>query len=263
MRINLVMLAVALLLGGCANQQTSGPPEFSSKFIAVSSGGLMGVPGGKPMLHVTLENKSAQTLWVKVRIAAPSPNSECVMSGKIESGAKEDFHCVQVKVVPETDYPVFMTVYLDQRQTEEAEAPHTKLYFGKADTMAFEKFMMPPALPVTFKGVRFVDDPDVGTALFGSLASSFAGGSSVLVVKRESLEYTDGDKSLSIPISDIRKVGIEGNGPNDVHSWVQVEYIAPAGKKKIGFQANPFSSNAGTLTDIAQAIRYAVDEKAK
>ena len=255
-------LAFVALLTACAGQQTSSPPDFSSKLIALSSGRLAGVPGGKPMLLLTLQNKSEQALWVKVRIVAPSPNSGCAVTKEIASGAKEGFQCAQVKVVADTDYPVFVTVYLDEGLNKQVETPHTKMRFPKSDVAAFERFMAPPKLPATYKSIRFVEDPGVGTGLFGSLASSLAGGNSVVVVKRDSLDYSDGDKTLSIPVRDIRSVEIE-NGGSDANSWVKLEYAGPEGRKIVGFQGNPFSTTAETLEDLAKAIRYAVSVNAK
>lgn len=259
-RQGVAFAVVALLLSGCAGQQATGPgpADLSSNWVEVSSGGVISEPGGKPELLFTVRNKSERVLWVKVRFAPPSPNPECVLSKKLEPGEKAPYPCGQEKIVADTDYPIFVSVHLNEGLTDQAESAQTKMRFSKRDVDAFEKFLTPPTLPATFKGINSTKEPGIGTALFGPLASMFADDSSTLVVKQDSIEYTSKNKTVAIPVSQIRSVNIKKFDREGLRAWVVVEYAEPDGKKVISFQGSPNRHSMETLGEIEKAIRYVV-----
>lgn len=262
-RRGVAFAVVVLLLSGCAGQQATGPgpADFSSKWVEVSSGGVIGGPGGKPELLFTVRNKSERTLWVKVRFAAPSPNPECALSKKLEPGEKAHYPCRQEKMVPDADYPIFVSVHFNEGLTDQAETAQTKMRFSKKDVDWLEKLLTPPTLPATFKGITATKEPGIGTAIFGQLfASKSIADSSTLVVRQDSIEYTSKDKTFAIPVSQVRSVHIKQF--DRYRAWVVVEYMEPDGNKVIAFQGYPYSSME-TLQEIERAIRYVVMKKPK
>lgn len=264
-RQGVAFAVVILLLSGCAGPQATGlvPADFSSNWVEVSSGGVIGEPGGKPELLFTVRNKSERRLWVKVRFAPPSPNPECVLSKKLEPGEKSHYPCRQEKMVPDADYPIFVSVHFNEGLTDQAETAQTKMRFSKRDVDAFEKFLTPPTLPATFKGISSTKEPGIGTALFGPLASMFADDSSTLVVRQDSIEYTSKDKTFAIPVSQVRSVQIKQYDKTGLRAWVVVEYTEPDGNKVIAFQGNPNRVSMDTLQEIERAIRYVVMKRPK
>ncbi len=264
-RQGVAFAVVVLLLSACAGQQATGPgpADFSSKWVEVSSGGVIGEPGGKPELLFTVRNKSERRLWVKVRIAPPTPNPECVLSKKLEPGEKAHYPCRQEKVVPDADYPIFVSVHFNEGLTDQAETAQTKMRFSKRDIEAFEKFLTPPTLPATFNSISYSPkEPGFGAILFSPITSGLADGSDILVVRQDSIEYTSKDKTLvTIPVSQIRSVRIK-----QLHTtaWLMIEYMGQDGDIRIAyFQGNPYRHNIKSFQEIERAIRYVVMKRPK
>lgn len=249
----LSLFSTANLAEAAANQ------DLQSTWIEVTSGVLFGSPGGKPQLLLTLRNKTDATEWVKVRFAPPAPNLECVLVNEIKGGEKAGFACTQEKIVPDTDYPVFVTTYRNQEATDEVETKQTTMRFSRGDTAALEEFLgtaATPGLPATFDDVNSAEKMSLGTALFGGLGR----GDGVLVVQESGLRYTFKKKITEIPVSQMQKVTIRDLGGDDTKRWVVVEYSERDTIRTIGFQGSPFRGAGPRIAEMEKVISYVLSK---
>lgn len=240
-----------LVLGGPARGAPTNAP-LDSSWVEMASGGLVGQVGGNPQVRVTLRSKATESAWVQVRIAAPAPNAECVLAKAISAGASESFACDQENIVPDTDYPVLVTVYRDDSLTDVAESTRTVMRFSERDAAAFAEYLAAPELPATFKDVLASENPGVGAALFGGF-----GGGGTLVVAQRGLQYTAKAKVTDIPVPAIRSVKIRSFANDQTKQWVTVEYAEADAVRTIGFQGSPFRGGGPRVDEIHKAIFHA------
>jgi hypothetical protein len=251
---------LALLLS--ATGVVEGAPsrqDLKSSWVDVSSGGLFGEVGGKPELRLTLRSKATQAAWVQVRIAAPSPNSECVLTKAITPGEEVAYPCIQERIVPDADYPIFVTVYRDEALTDQADTAQTAMRFSKRDANTFTAYLAAPDLPATFNDVNLSEKLNLGTALFGGLGS----GSGTLVVRETGLHYSIKDKVTEIPLSQIRGVKIRSFANDETKSWVTIEYTDGDTVRTIGFQGSLFRGGGPRVFEMHKAISYVWSKYAK
>ena len=136
------LCGLAILAAGCAGLTGGGlgpgRGQFSSEWVEIVMGGLMGDSEEGLVLSLSLKNKSQQPLWVTVDFRAPEPGQPCQVTERIDVGGTERYTCAQSLVVAEQDYPIHIEVYGDESQTALLESPQTKFWFGKSDAAAFE-----------------------------------------------------------------------------------------------------------------------------
>jgi hypothetical protein len=247
-------IALILWLGLTGVVDAASKQDLQSSWVDVRSGGLFGEPGGKPHLMLTLRNKTQAAGWVKVRVAAPTPNAECVLVNEIKPGETASYACAQDKIVPDSDYPIFVTTYRDEALTDEAETRQTTMRFSQRDTAAFEEFLAPPALPVTFEDLNSTEKLSMGTALFGGLGRA----QGVLVVSESKLRYTLKDKVIEIPVAQIRNVTVRSPGRDAASAWVVVEYSEGDAPRLIAFQGGAYRGGGPRIEEMNKAISYVV-----
>lgn len=248
-----------LLAGTCSILQAApSRQDLKSDWVEIRGGGLTGEVGGKPQLGLSLRNKAAQALWVQVRVAAPSPNAECTLTNPIAPGESAGYSCAQETIVPDTDYPIFVTVYRDEALTDQAEARQTVMRFAKSDADALASYLAAPQLPVTFNDVMTSEKLNLGTALFGgSLAAP-----GTLVVTQAALQYTVKKKVTEIPLAQIRSATIRqlGAAGDEMKTWVAVEYTEGDAIRTLGFQGSLFRGAGPRIGELDKAISYALSK---
>lgn len=249
-----------LALSACASRGLSefDPADFSSKWVDITSGGVFGdfkTTAGKPEIVITIRNKSEQPVWVKVRFAVPSTNQECELTKKLAPGKGAQYLCRQETLAADTDYPIFVSVYMNDGLTNKAETAQTKMRFEKGDVAALAKFLTPPTLPATYNDINYSEKLNVATAMFGNLAFD----KGTLVVSKDDVKYSSESKTVVIPVSQIRSVEFVALGtPTSSNNWVAVKYVLAATTRVIGFSCcNFFSGDSRAfLQDAERAIRY-------
>ena len=136
------LCGLAVLAAGCAGLTGGGlgpgRGQFSSKWVEIPMGGLMGDSEEGLVLSLSVKNKSQQPLWVTVDFRAPDPGQPCRVTEKIDAGATKRYICPQSSVVVDTDYPVHIEIYGDESQTALLESPQTKFWFAESEAAAFE-----------------------------------------------------------------------------------------------------------------------------
>lgn len=227
--------------------------DLKSSWVEVSSGGLVGEVGDKPQLALSLRNKTDRAAWVKVRVAPPSPNAECVITKELKPGEEVGYLCAQEKIVPDADYPIFVTTYRDEALTDEAETAQTAMRFSKRDAAALEEYLAPPGLPATFKDVNSSEKLNVGTALLGAFGSARG----TLEVGESGLRYSIKDKVTEIPVSQIRGVTIRQLRNDALGNWVAVDYAEGDAVRTIGFQGSAMRGDGLRVDEMHKAISYA------
>jgi hypothetical protein len=242
---------VLTFLCGVASAQ-----DLKSSWLELNGGGLFGEPGGKPQLMLTLRNKTDRAEWVRVRVAAPAPNAECVLVETIAPGQNVSYRCIQDKLVPDTDYPIFITTFRDESLSDEAETVQTTMRFSKRDTAAFEDFLTPPTIPATFRDLNSSEKLNMGTALFGGMGRA----QGVLVVEESGLHYSVKDKVTDIPVSQIRSATVRQMGRDDSQRWVVVEYSDGATTRTLGFQGSMLRGGGPRIGEIHKAVSYVLSK---
>ena len=135
-----VLVILGVVLGACswlpggslrAQPETSDQTaSITSTPVEIISGGLLASSSGDQFeLGVTLANRAAKTLWVRVYFHSPDGLSDCVVAKEMEQGARSLFVCPQAVVLPNVDYPVEIMVFFDIGQIIEAGKLTTDLRF--------------------------------------------------------------------------------------------------------------------------------------
>jgi len=251
---SLCSLFVLLASTGGVLQAAPSRQDLKSDWVEIRGGGLSGEVGGKPTLGLTLQNKATQAAWVQVRVAAPAPNAECALTKPIAPGETVAYSCEQETIIPDTDYPIVVTVYRDEALTDQAETRPTAMRFGKSDAAALTAFLAAPELPATFNDVTAsekLDNP--GGALFGGF-----GASGTLVVTQSALQYTLKKKVTEIPLAQIRSATVRQLANNQ--AWVVVEYLEADASRTLGLQGNAFRGAGARIEEIHKAISYAISK---
>jgi hypothetical protein len=140
-----ILMAVVFSAGmsSCAVPQGGGlgPTEgqFSSQWVGISMGGVMGIPGEGMVLALDLKNRSRQDLHVLVEFVAPDPTQRCEVEKQIDASKSSFFSCPQKSLTPDKDYPVRLYIYTDKERKNLIESPQTKFRFSESDAKAFDE----------------------------------------------------------------------------------------------------------------------------
>lgn len=129
----LLTLATTLLLSACAlfgRDEAALAATRSDVAAEIVSAGLLSSPDGDSYeLGLTLANRSAATLWVRVYFQTPDRQADCVTAREMPAQSDHLFVCPQAVVLPATDYPVVIDVYRDIEQLITADQLTTTLRF--------------------------------------------------------------------------------------------------------------------------------------
>ncbi len=140
-------LALSLAAGGCALAPWSRgepPPGAPVEPVQLVSGGLLAGASGEAELGLTLENRSADYLWVQAHFRTPDGGGDCVAVKELAPGARTTYLCPQGRLAAGADYAVEITAYDDLEQSRLRTALATRFRFDAEDITAAGAVPPPP-----------------------------------------------------------------------------------------------------------------------
>lgn len=136
---------ISLLLTACGSQPFGGlrptARQFSSQWVDITLGGIIGLPDQGPALHLELQNKSKDAIWVTVDFQSPAPNQACTVTKELPGAGSQKYTCPQRALVAHVDYPIQISIFLDKDRAKLAEVARTKFRFSERDAAGFEALM--------------------------------------------------------------------------------------------------------------------------
>jgi hypothetical protein len=222
-------LARALLASLCAMAASPAAAEVRSQLIWIELARAEAVEGGGFRLVQIIGNTSDRPLWLSVR------QGECTKTGKIEAKRNATFSCDVANLKPGT-VPVVITVFADEARTETLETHGDEMRFSASDIRKI--LALAAAHPASeaapgsdaFDNIAFSEKLGVGSALRQFLDHA----KGTLVISPSKIEYADGKRTVTIPVSSVRDVRLWPAGET---AWVIVSYEASGAMKQAGFLA--------------------------
>ncbi len=253
-----ILLAIPLvgytMQADAAHRPTKG--QFSSKWLAITSGGIVGQPGGKPTLLLRFQNKKWKPLWVKVDFRTPEPNQDCGITKRLNPKEGASYFCQLENIVADTDYPIHISIFSDEALTNVVEKTSTKLYFPKQAMATILAAHAPPILPEIFNKVFHTNKPRSGAGSWGTFKKT-----GTFVINENNVEYIYKGKKIAIPYSNMRSVSVEQLGSLPGHVWLLIGYQSNGEPKSIGFQPHAIKGNPGDLPKMYSTLKYIFGKK--
>ncbi len=119
----------AEVIGG---MQATVDTTFASGWVDITLGGLMSTENQKLALSLMLGNKSNADLWVQVKIDTPDSDVACDSVKKLAVKGATLFSCPQDAIVAERVYPVYISVFTDEKQSKLVEKSGTRFRFSQS-----------------------------------------------------------------------------------------------------------------------------------
>lgn len=105
--------------------------SFASGWVEITIGGLMATENRTLALSLGLANKSNAALWVQVKIDTPDSDVACDSVQKLAVKSATLFSCPQDTIVAERVYPVYISVFTDEKRSNLVEKSGTKFRFSQ------------------------------------------------------------------------------------------------------------------------------------
>jgi len=222
--------------------------DIRSKWISIEFGGVMAGDNGGFQLVQVIANTSQQPLWVTVRQGEGTAG--CDVTEKIDVGQKATFTCHRAELKPGS-LPVTVTIFGDEAHTQTLDKQSDAMHFSKRDLALMPLIAKAQRLPVAYDGIYSADKPSLGSIFRGMVPHA----NGKLQISASSVDFADGNRTLTIPADAIRDVrGVESGGPAP---WIVVTYELSGQKKEIGFQP---LSHPGEASLILFSLRAAVEQ---
>jgi|GEM_PF-6712853 len=262
----LLLVVSVLTIAGCESMDLGlgldiikpAPKVESTKWIEVAGKEITGIKGGKPTLSLELHNEGQGPEWIKVRFDTPGSNTKCEVIKVVEWGYNKTFTCSLEEILANTDYPVTIDIYLDEKLTRLADTYKTTMRFDDLKVQTFTKWQKPPTLPAVFENVAYEEGQGYTRVLYGA-----TGKARTLSVGYGELTYKGEDRNIVIPIGEINSVELWRGNAQHTHAWAVVDYSDAAGNKIIAFQPKTIYKHVAIVKDMVAAIGYVVQHKQK
>jgi hypothetical protein len=229
-------------------------------------------------LAVRIDNRSPNTVWVRVVIAATDTDLEWNYIAKLDAGSGTLLQSRRQSVLSDREYPVVFSIYADPQLTSLVEEIRTKIRFSQADLRKFSEVTgmtrgcngeigAAPAqvvgkaqtggvatLPKEFVNVWYRS----GDKGFSLVAYSASG---KLTVSETRIMFGEKDEAFEIDTRDIKAVGLGKMSGDTVNDWIMLRYGESG--KIAGFKDG---SKLGWGTDsntICTTLKFAVDMRSK
>jgi hypothetical protein len=119
--------------------------------------------------------------------------------------------------------------------------------FRRGDVRVLNDFAKAVQLPIMYDGIAFSEKLGIGS-LFRQFIPHASG---KLEISTSAIEYVDGKRSLTVPVSSVQGVGQFDAGA--VVPWIVVEYRESGGLKRVGFQPLSHPEDVGRIVMSLQA----------
>ena len=221
--------------------------------VAVGFSNIVPGPGGRGAVAIPISSKSANSVWVAVRLRSPAPALESSAHLTLEAHRDTVIVCPQDAFVADADYVISVAVFADSSESDTLESGSTSTRLAKKDVKAVAEWLRASTLPKTFESVEKVDKVTAGA----SLSSMFGvpKGDGTLTVDSTGITYKTKKETIVIPASALRDVGLNDSDPRQ--PWAVVTYEQDGEQKSVSFKPNVYRGDA-SAQQIATAIRAAM-----
>lgn len=173
-----------------------------SRYILLQQGGMMADDkGGFSMVQI-IKNNSERVLWLTVRQGEGA--STCEVKQSIEPWKDAMFKCDLAELKP-GKVPVEIAIFADEERTQNLETLRDVMRFDSNDVRQAKQFAQRNQLPATFDGIAYFEKFGFGSAL-RQFGTTHAAGK--LEVSAEAIAYSDAKRSVSIPLTAIRRLDV-------------------------------------------------------
>jgi hypothetical protein len=112
--------------------------EQQSDLVIGPMGGLL-PDDGRPALAIRIDNKSSDTLWIRIVVDAAETDPDWNQVEKLEPGRGSMMQIRRQAVRSDTAYPVSFSLYSDSELTNLKEEIRTQFRFSSKDLQDFER----------------------------------------------------------------------------------------------------------------------------
>src|SRR5580765_2859477 len=164
--VTLVLLSfMAALFAGTAVAAAKHWQPIVLERVAVGFSDVIPAPGGRGAVGVPISGKSADSVWVAIRLRAPAPAPESSVHMTLAAHGDTALVFPQDAFVADADYVISVAVFADRSERDTLESGSTSARFTKKDVKALDEYLRDCTLPKTFKHIEKVDKVTAGTTL--------------------------------------------------------------------------------------------------
>ncbi len=249
-----VFAAILWLASVAAAQETpgAGPStrDLGSSWVEIRGGGLVGKEGGARSIVLLLDNKTDQSIWVRVEFRSPDLAQNCTITRQIVARGEGQYACLQKEIVAEKDYPVSVDTFLDEALSDRLESKATKMSFRSQDVAALTQHLATPGQSITLADVWYRTEESQVMIAYKEVGT--------LEIAGERLVFTYSSGKVEIPLSSVQRLIPKKRFVFfDANEWVVIEYRM-AGKDRVAaFKPAAFTSKT-SHDEILRAIRNAL-----
>jgi len=247
----LSLSSMAVVFAGSAAGASNPWQPITLERVAIGFSNIIPSPGGRGAVAIPISSKSADSVWVAIKLRVPAPALESSAHMTLEAHVDTLVLFPQDAFVADADYVISVAVFANSSESDTLESGATSARFTKKDVKAVEEWLRASTLPREFKHVEKVDKVTAGTAMSSMFGAPKGDGT--LTVDSTRVAYTTKKESIVIPAAMLRDVRLnEFDQP-----WVIVTYEKDGEKKSVSFKPNVYKGDA-SASQIATAIQAAM-----
>jgi len=250
------LLTLVLAVLAATPTSTHAAKKFASPYVDLFMASAMTPAGGKPSVVVGLANRTATTLWVRVRFQSPPGAAACDSATRLAPKARALLGCPQDSLLGDTDYAFTVSVYLDSSLARPQDENASSVRFRSADLAEFGRLTDSMQLPQTFENVVHTEKLGLGSVMMAG-----GGAGNRLVVGTDAIDYAADKGPIHITASQITAVKLAPGG--SFGPWLVVQYTDAGDKRLLALRPSPTHRAASVDLMRASLDQLAATTRAK